>query len=99
MIIIDSITNYSDIGSNEEVKILMTRLIDYMKSCSITALYTSLTSAGEIIDTTSVGISSLMDSWIALRDIEYNGERTDFLSLKIKNLNRGKSNGKKNNKD
>ncbi|KWT78287.1 circadian clock protein KaiC [Candidatus Magnetominusculus xianensis] len=74
--VMDPISNYSDIGSNDEVKILMMRLVDLMKSRNITSIYTTLTAQGEFIDNTDIGISSLMDTWIVLKTLEYNGERT-----------------------
>ncbi|MCG6551547.1 MAG: circadian clock protein KaiC [Candidatus Magnetominusculus sp. LBB02] len=74
--ILDPITNYSDIGGSDEVKTLMMRLVDLMKSRDITSLFTTLTTSSEYIDNTDVGISSLMDTWIVLKTIEYNGERT-----------------------
>ncbi|MBF0517132.1 MAG: circadian clock protein KaiC [Nitrospirae bacterium] len=74
--IMDPITNYSDIGSSDEVKVFMMRLVDIMKSRNITSIFTTLTSSGEYIDNTDIGISSLMDTWIVLKALEYNGERT-----------------------
>ena len=54
---------------------MVTRLIDFLKSRGITAFVTSLTGAGEPIEETEVGISSLMDTWILLRADEGAGER------------------------
>jgi circadian clock protein KaiC len=41
----------------------------------ITALFTSLTSSEGKTESADVGISSLIDTWLSLRDIELNGER------------------------
>jgi len=46
-----------------------------LKSRQITALFTSLTSGGTVLEGTELGMSSLMDTWLLLRDIELNGER------------------------
>jgi circadian clock protein KaiC len=55
---------------------MLLRLIDYLKLRQITALMTSLNSAGDAaLEQTDLGISSLIDSWILLRDIELGGER------------------------
>jgi len=55
---------------------MLTRLIDYLKMRQITALFTNLTSlVGASLEQTDVGISSLMDTWLLLRDVESNGER------------------------
>jgi circadian clock protein KaiC len=55
---------------------MLMKLIDFFKSKGITVMIGSLTASGEAPDGTSVAISSLIDSWILLRDIEANGERT-----------------------
>jgi circadian clock protein KaiC len=58
------------------------RLIDFLKKRGTTALFTSLTSdAAAMIATSEVGISSLMDSWVLLSNLAYNGERTRTLQV------------------
>ncbi|MBF0555872.1 MAG: circadian clock protein KaiC, partial [Nitrospirae bacterium] len=81
VIVMDPITNYTDIGSGNEIKMLMMRLIDFMKGSNITSLYTTLTASVESLYTSSMDISSLMDTWIFLTNIEYNGERTRGISV------------------
>lgn len=64
------------IGKNEdEVKTMLLHLVDFMKMKQITAFFTSLTTAGENTEFTEVSISSLIDTWLLLRDIEIGGER------------------------
>ena len=46
---------------------MLMRLIDFLKSRQITALFTSLTAGGDDLEQTEVGISSLMDTWLLLR--------------------------------
>jgi circadian clock protein KaiC len=61
---------------------MLTRLIDFCKSRQITTLFTDLSSAGSTsLEQTKEGISSLMDSWLLLRDIELNGERNRLIYL------------------
>jgi circadian clock protein KaiC len=74
-VIVDPITSFLAAGSTLEVKSLLVRLIDYLKSSQITAFFTSLTSGGDAQDQSEVGVSSLIDTWILLRNIESNGER------------------------
>jgi len=74
VVIIDPISNLITIGRPPEVQSVLTRIIDFMKMDGITALFTSLLAGGSI-EETAVGVSSLMDTWIMLRDIETNGER------------------------
>ena len=76
IVVVDPITNYSSLGSYGEVKSMLTRLIDMFKAQQITALFTSLTpNGGSESQESVVGISSLMDTWIQLRNLEMNGER------------------------
>lgn len=74
VVIIDPVTNLITIGSNTEVKSMLSRLIDFLKSNQITALFTNLSHTGAGIEQAEFGISSLMDTWISLRDIEICGE-------------------------
>jgi len=74
VVVIDPISNLLSIGRPPEVKSVLTRLIDLMKMDGITAFFTSLLAAARL-EETEVGISSLMDTWIMLRDMETNGER------------------------
>ena len=74
-VIIDPITNFEMIGENFEVKAMLMRLVDLLKQAQITCLFTSLTGGGQAQETTIVGISSLVDTWLQVRDIEINGER------------------------
>ncbi len=76
VVIIDPISNLVNTGSANEVRAMLLRLVDFLKSQQITALFTSLSSADmKSLEQTDVGISSIMDSWLLLRDIELGGER------------------------
>jgi circadian clock protein KaiC len=75
VVILDPVTDFGVVGSEAEVKSAVTRIIDLLKVRQITALFTSLMSEEEAADQSVVGISSLIDAWISLRNIEYNGER------------------------
>ncbi|MCF8024761.1 MAG: hypothetical protein K9K82_04645 [Desulfobacteraceae bacterium] len=68
-------------GSPEEVKNLLTRLIDFLKSRGITTLVTELVTGGSLIEGTNTDISSLMDTWLLLREIESGGERNRVLHV------------------
>jgi len=74
--VVDPITNLTSIGTFSSVRSTLTRMIDAMKSRQITALFTSLTEGGGSPEATDVGVSSLMDTWILLRNLEAGGERT-----------------------
>lgn len=74
-VIVDPITNFSSTGTLNDVKIMLLRLVDFLKAEGVTLLMTSLNSVSEALETTDMGISSLIDTWVMLRDIELNGER------------------------
>ena len=76
VVILDPISNLTGMGSINEVHAMLVRLIDYLKSQGITGLFTALTNGAQAqIEATEVGISSLIDTWLLVRDIEHNGER------------------------
>ncbi|HTL58511.1 MAG TPA: circadian clock protein KaiC [Candidatus Limnocylindrales bacterium] len=79
VIIIDPITNLTEVGTPLEVKSMLTRLIDFFKSERLTAMFSSLTAGGANLDQTELGVSSLMDTWIVVRNIETGGERNRAL--------------------
>jgi circadian clock protein KaiC len=74
VVIVDPITNLINSGDEQEVKSMLTRLIDYLKTQKITAMFTNLTHLGGL-ESTESEVSSIMDTWILLRDIEIGGER------------------------
>jgi circadian clock protein KaiC len=81
VVVVDPITNLLNSGAESEVRSTLTRLIDFLKANAITALFTSLTSDGAHLEHTEVGVSSLVDAWLVLRDIEISGERNRGLYL------------------
>jgi len=79
-VIMDPITNLSIVADESEVKAVMMRLVDFFKNRQITTLFTNLTHPGEL-ETTTSGISSLMDTWLLLLSLESNGERNRIFHL------------------
>jgi circadian clock protein KaiC len=75
VVVIDPITNFTTIGSDFEVRAMLMRLVDYLKSRGTTAIFTSLTAGGDALEKTEVAISSLTDTWLLVRFIESSGER------------------------
>jgi circadian clock protein KaiC len=75
VVIIDPVSNLM-MGNPHEVHSMLMRLMDFLKMRQITAMFTSLTEGSrKEFEQTEVGISSLIDTWILVRDIELNGER------------------------
>jgi circadian clock protein KaiC len=75
IVIVDPITNFIKAGTLAEAEGMLMRLIDFLKARQTTALFTSLTFGGSVQEQSEVGISSLIDTWLLLRDIELGGER------------------------
>lgn len=74
-VVVDPITNLITVGSVSEVKSVLIRLIDFLQSKGITVLFTALSLNDNISEQTDESISSLVDAWLLVRDIESNGER------------------------
>src|SRR5581483_1801090 len=72
--VVDPVTSVFSAGNQHGTKLMFTRLIDFLKVHHITSLFTNLTSGA---DTTPhhEGISSLIDTWIELREYAVNGTR------------------------
>lgn len=81
VVVIDPITNLIDIASPPEVRALMVRMIDFFKTKGITAIFTSLTHGGNPAESSDIGVSSLMDTWIMLSDMPSSGERKRTLTV------------------
>ncbi|HEY7954005.1 MAG TPA: circadian clock protein KaiC [Polyangia bacterium] len=78
-LVMDPISSLAGAGTLEEAQAMLIRTIDFLKQKGVTALYTSLTTGDRAIATSEVGISSLIDTWILLRQTELNGERNRTL--------------------
>jgi circadian clock protein KaiC len=81
VVIVDPITNFLAIGDEPETKSMLTRLIDFLKMRQITAMFTSLTGSSGEIEDSEVGVSSLMDAWMLVKNVESNGERNRGLYI------------------
>ena len=74
VVVVDPITNLLTVSTLHEVRSMLTRMVDFLKTQQITALFTSLTAAGGDLEATEADVSSLMDSWLLMRSIEVGGE-------------------------
>ena len=79
-VIVDPISSFMSAGSPQQVKAMLVRLFDWLKTQQITGLVTSLTTPMSR-EETDVGISSLIDTWIEVRDMEVAGERNRTLYM------------------
>ena len=80
-VVVDPITAFLGAGLSSEAESMLMRLIDLLKSRQITALFTSLTHGRNAVEESQVGISSLIDTWLLVRDIEVGGERNRGLYI------------------
>jgi circadian clock protein KaiC len=78
-VILDPITNLVTVGMLSEVNSMLLRLIDLLQGEGITVMMTALTRRFET--TTDEDISSLMDTWLLVRDVEKDGERNRALYI------------------
>jgi circadian clock protein KaiC len=79
--VVDPVTNLMAVGTQADVRAMLTRMIDYLKTRSITAMFTSLNTPSQTLDHTESLISSLMDTWILMSIDTVNDERLRFLNV------------------
>jgi circadian clock protein KaiC len=75
VVVIDPVSSLMQAGTSLDTHSMLVRLMDFLKLQGITAVLTNLSSQGEALEATDVQISSLVDTWLLLRDIELGGER------------------------
>lgn len=80
-VVVDPISNLIVASSSFDVRAMLTRLIDHFKSAGYTAVFTSLSGTNEDRDM-QVHVSSLMDTWIELRDLEREGGTQHVLRIR-----------------
>jgi circadian clock protein KaiC len=78
LVMVDAMGSVSHVGSAQQVTAMVAREIDLMKARGVTFLFTSLTAA-EADESSAVGVSSLTDTWLELRNLESDGERNRLL--------------------
>jgi circadian clock protein KaiC len=81
VVIVDPMTNLLVAGTQVDVRAMLTRMIDFLKTRQITAIFTSLTPGGAPLDSTETVISSLMDTWVLLTSEETERRRRRWLSV------------------
>jgi circadian clock protein KaiC len=79
VVVLDPIGSLIQAGNSRDAHIMLIRLIDFLKQKGITAFLTNLTSGGAALERTDVEISSIVDTWLLMRDMEVGGERNRAL--------------------
>jgi circadian clock protein KaiC len=80
-VVVDAITSFLGMGISAEVTSMVVRLIDYLKSRQITLFMTSLADEIATRDRAGANISSIVDTWLVLRNVETNNSRARTLSI------------------
>lgn len=81
VVILDPISNLITAGLMPEVKSILIRLIDFLQEQQINVLFTSLNLNTATNEQTDEGVSSLVDAWITIKEIDANGERNKGLYI------------------
>ena len=79
VVIVDPVSNLQTAGTNEDTNNLFVRLVDFLRKDGILGFLVSLTGGANVLEATDEGISSMVDTWLLLRDVESNGERNKVL--------------------
>lgn len=80
VVVVDPMNGFVSGGNEVEVKSMLLRLVDFLKTEHITSLFTSLTHSGQP-GVSDEAISSLIDTWLILRNIETGNEHHRVLSI------------------
>ncbi len=75
VVVVDPLSSFMKVGNENDVQRMLLRLVDALKVKGITSFFTNLTQGGGAKEHTDVAISSLIDTWLLVRDIEHGGER------------------------
>jgi len=78
VVVIDPISGLLPGGSEHDVHALVLRIVDFLKHSGATGFFTALNNEDDL-QSTALSISSLVDAWILLRNVEANGERNRLL--------------------
>jgi circadian clock protein KaiC len=82
VVILDPITNLMTEGPNSDIRSMLTRFVDFLKTQKITVMFTAAITVGSIERNPSdEGISSMVDTWVMVQDIEVESERTRSLCI------------------
>lgn len=92
-VILDPLTSLTSQGRPLEIQSMLTRTIDLLKSQGITGVFTSLVSSEQgNVDNSQVGVSSLIDTWIAVRELEGENSQRDRALYVVKSRGMAHSN-------
>ena len=79
VVVLDPMTNLLMVGTPTDVRAMLTRIIDFLKTRGVTALFTALMSRDSEMAATETMISSLMDTWILMTNEQVQRRRHRWL--------------------
>jgi circadian clock protein KaiC len=82
IVVVDPISNLMAVGSGNEAKSMLTRLVDFLKMNQITVMFSDLTHGSAAVESINEEVSSLIDTWLCVRDLEHKGERNRGLHIR-----------------
>lgn len=82
VVVVDPMSNLTFDDEDHTLKPTLMRLVDFLKREGVTTLFTTLSpDTASNLASSRVGVSSLMDTWLLLANLEVNGERTRSLQV------------------
>jgi circadian clock protein KaiC len=75
VVVVDPLNSFVTVGNEDDVKLMLLRLVDSLKQRQTTGFFTSLTAGTDGLEGTDIAVSSLIDTWLLVRDLENGGER------------------------
>lgn len=81
VVVLDPVSSFDPAGTQQDAMAMLMRVVDLLKVRQITTMFTSLTSGDRMSERSDVGVSSLIDTWLVVRNLEAAGERTRTISI------------------
>jgi circadian clock protein KaiC len=81
VVVFDPVDSLVQAGTLKDATAMLTRLIDFLKVDGITTVMTNLISSSVPENTSGVDVSSLVDTWVLLRDVEHDRRRTRYVNV------------------
>ena len=81
VVIVDTLNGFITGDNIADVKSMLMRLADFLKTKQISSMFTQLMSSNVAHGTGDIAISSMVDTWLVMHDIEIGGERNRCLSI------------------
>ena len=81
VVVFDPISNFLTSGTSTDTESMLVRMVDLLKGRQVTSLFINLVPGSNDVESAVVGISSIFDTWLLLRDVERDGERSGTLRI------------------